>query len=159
MKKSFIILTITLTAGLSCFADGTYNITSNTSWSTQNYSVNDGKPSSFIISSGKTLTINESNVSCYDCSFSGGSIVITTSFTCQSCSFTSTTISMSNATLNLQTSLSSFSSVTITVSGTGEINDTAAMSISNSTFTFNNSAELYNNGGPPTITASTLNYN
>src|SRR5579863_4745668 len=106
MKKLTILAAITLTA-MFCFADNqSYSVTSNTSWSSKNYPVNDGKSNTFTISSGITLTIDQSGVSCYQCSFSGGSIAINKDFTCQSCSFANETITMSSATLNLQTATS-----------------------------------------------------
>jgi Secretion system C-terminal sorting domain len=158
MKQFIILFAITFSAGIS-FADQSFKITTNTSWASQNYSVNSGKSSSFTISSGATLSINQSGVSCYACSFTGGNINISSNFTCQSCTFSSTTISMGNATLTLQSSLNTFSSVKFTLTGSAEILADAAMSISNSTFTFSNTSELFNNGGSLSISASTLNFN
>ena len=157
--KQFTILLATILTSSICLAQQSFKVSSNTSWSTENYSVNSGKSSSFTISSGATLSINQGGVSCYDCSFSGGNIAISSNFTCQSCTFSSTTISMNNATLTLQTSLNTFSSVTFSVKGSGEILGVAALSIINSTFTFSNTSELFNNGGTLTISASTLNFN
>jgi hypothetical protein len=159
MKNLTILFAITLSASFAFADKHSYSVTTNTSWSTANYTVNDGKASTFTISSGKTLTINQSGISCYECSFSGGNIAITSGFSCQSCSFTNTTMTMSNATLTLVTSLNTFSSVNFTVSGTGEILANAPVIISNSTFTFNNSSYLFNNGGTLAITASTLTFN
>ena len=95
MKKFSILTAITLSAMFSFAGNETYPITSNTSWSTKNYSVNSGKASTFTISTGKTLTIDESGVSCYECTFNGGNIAITAGFSCQSCSFSNTTITLS----------------------------------------------------------------
>src|SRR5580698_3095908 len=100
MKKFTILTAIVLTAVSSSFADThSYAITASTLWSSKNYSVNDGKASTFTISTGKTLTIDQANVSCYECTFNGGNIAITTGFSCQSCSFSNTTITLSSATL------------------------------------------------------------
>jgi Secretion system C-terminal sorting domain len=159
MKRLSILTAITLSAMFSFAGNESYSITSNTSWSTKNYSVNSGKASTFTISTGKTLTIDESGVSCYECTFNGGNIAITASFSCQSCSFSNTTITLSSATLTLVTALNTFSSVTLTASGTGAIVANAPVIISNSTFTFNNSSDLFNNGGTLAITASTLYFN
>ncbi|HEX4375364.1 MAG TPA: hypothetical protein VHZ50_18810, partial [Puia sp.] len=159
MKKLTILTAITLTS-IFCFADThSYSVASNTLWSSKNYSVNDGKASTFTISTGITLTIDQSSVSCYQCSFSGGNITINKDFTCQSCTFTNETITMSSAALNLQTSTTAFTNVNFTVSGTGSINATAALSINNSTFTFNNSSFLFNNGGALNISNSILYFN
>jgi hypothetical protein len=143
MKKLTILTAITLTAMFSFADPHSYSVTSNTSWSSKNYSVNDGKSSTFTISAGITLTIDQSGVSCYQCTFSGGNIAINKDFTCQSCTFTNETITSSVA-LNLQTSTSTFTNVNFTASGTGSINATAALTINNSVFTFNNSSYLYN---------------
>jgi hypothetical protein len=159
MKKLTILTIITLTAIFSFAENHSYSITSSISWSSKNYSVNDGKASTFTISTGKTLTIDESNVSCFECTFNGGAIVITTGFTCQSCSFSNTAITLNSATLSLLTSLNTFSKVTLTATGTGGILANAPVIISNSTFTFNNTSNLFNNGGTLAITASTLYFN
>lgn len=162
MKKSIILSALIITATIA-FAQNSdsysYDITVNTSWSAKNYPSNDGKSSTFTISSGITLSLDDNGVSCYDCSFSGGNITISKNFTCQSCSFSNTSITMSSAELTLQTSTTTFSHVTMTVNGTGELNGTAPISISNSTLTFNNTAELFNNGGALNVTASTLYFN
>lgn len=159
MKNLTILFAITLSATFSFAGTHSYSVTTNTSWSAQNYTVNDGNASNFTISSGKKLTINSNGVSCYECSFSGGNIAITNDFTCQSCSFSNTTITMSSATLTLQSSTNTFTTVTFTVSGTGEILATAPLTITSSTFTFNNSSNLFNNGGALNISASILNFN
>jgi hypothetical protein len=159
MKKFNILIALTLTT-MICLADTqNFSVTANTLWSTKNYSVNSGKASNFTITSGMTLTIDQSGVSCYECSFTGGTIAITTGFTCQSCSFSNTTMTISSAVLSLQSSVNTFSNVSLTASGTGEILANAPMTISNSVFTFNTSSYLYNNGGTLTITSSTLNFN
>ena len=159
MKNLTILFAIALSANFSFADTHSYPVTTNTSWSTQNYTVNDGKASNFTISTGQTLTINQSGVTCYECSFTGGNINITTNFTCQSCSFSNTTITMSSATLTLQSSTNTFTTVNFTVSGTGEILANAPLTITSSTFTFNNSSNLLNNGGALNISASTLNFN
>jgi hypothetical protein len=159
MKKLTILTAITITTMFSFADNHSYSITSSISWSSKNYSVNDGKASTFTISTGKTLTIDQSNVSCYECTFNGGSIAITTGFSCQSCSFSNTTITLNSATLTLLTSLNTFSKVTLTASGTGAIVANAPLIISNSTFTFNNTSNLFNNGGTLAITSSTLYFN
>jgi hypothetical protein len=159
MKNLTILFAIILSTTFSFADTHSYSVTTNTSWSTQDYIVNDGKASVFTISTGKTLTINQSGVSCYQCTFSGGNIAINKNFTCQSCSFSNTTITMSSATLTLQSSTNTFTTVNFTVSGTGEILANAPLTITSSTFTFNNSSNLINNGGQLSISGSTLNFN
>jgi hypothetical protein len=158
--KKFFILTIALLIMSHNFAQSSYSysISTNSLWSTKNYPVNSGKPSSFTLSTGVTLSIDQKNITCTDCSFSGGNITISQDFTCQSCSFSNETITMNNVSLTLNSSTNSFTKVNFTVSGTGNITANAALTISNSSFTFNNSAYLFNNGGALNISASTLNF-
>src|SRR5579862_5855696 len=131
MKKLTILTAFTLTAMFSFADNQLFTITSNTSWSAKNYPVNNGKSNTFTLSAGIKLVIDQSGISCYECSFTGGSIEINKDFTCQSCSFTNETITMSGVALNLQTATGTFTNVNLTVSGTGSINATAALTINN----------------------------
>ncbi len=161
MKKITILVNLMAIMLTSSFAQSSlsYSILANTLWSTKNYPTNSGKPSSFTINTGVTLTVDQASVVCTDCTFSGGNISITQNFTCQSCSFSNTTITMNNVVLTLKSSTNTFTNVKFTVSGTGNITADAAITLTNSTFTFNNSAYLFNNGGQLNINASTLNFN
>jgi hypothetical protein len=90
MKPIFTLIVLaSLSSSLTTSqAQKIYTISTNTSWSSAAY------PSycnacTFTISSGKTLTIDKSSVSCANCIFSSGNISITKDFTCQSCNFIS----------------------------------------------------------------------
>jgi hypothetical protein len=79
------------------------------------------------IPSGSTLTVNES-VTCQNCTFSGG------------------TLSISSETLNIQyagsLTTTSFNGTAVQVSGSGKVIVNAPLSLTNSSFTFNNTSSM-----------------
>lgn len=102
---------------------GTYVISSNNNWSSVLPST--CANCTISISSGVVLTIDES-VTCQNCTFSGGTIVIT------------------SQTLNIQYANSlattNFIGTNLQVNGNGQVIVNAPLSLTNSTFTFNNTS-------------------
>ncbi len=128
MKTSFtlfVFLSALITAG-TAKAGTTYNVTSNSNWST--FSIPSTCANCTIkISAGVTLTIDKS-VTCQQCSFQGGNL------------------SMGSFTLNLQFISSNtptvFTGVNFNVTGTGTVTANAPLDLTNSKFTFNNSSSI-----------------
>ena len=136
-------------------AQNTYTITANTTWSSKNYPTNSGKSSVFNISSGVTLTIDQKNVTCSQCSFNGGILQITQNISCQGCSFSNDNISLSGVSMTLNGS-STFSKVSLIVNGAGTEVANGSVTLSSSTFAFNGSSGYTNNGGQLDMTASVM---
>jgi len=131
--KTIFTLFITLAALASADqaqAGTTYNVSSNSNWST--FTI----PSSCVnctinISAGKTLTVDE-GVTCQNCTFTGGGNMIMTSFAMQlqySGSPVPTTV---------------FNNINFTINGTGSLTANAPVAMTNSTFTFNGTSSLTN---------------
>lgn len=157
MKKICTLLMLTglmLTTNRSQ-AGNVYNVTSDKSWSSAGYSSSN---STFNISDGVTLTINQS-FTCSNCTFNGGNIVITQDVTCQPCAFSGNTITMNSHVLKPNSGTTTFSGVDFTISGTGNISANTPVTVTNSYFTFNNTAYFFNNGGQLDLTASRFYFN
>jgi len=127
-----------ITLSLGSFAGTTYNITSNKNWTSVMPAT--CAACTINISTNVTLTI-DANVTCQNCSFAGGNIVMT------------------NKTMNLQYSGSvtttTFSSVAMTVNGSGQVVVNAPLSLTSSTFTFNNTS-YFNTSYQVDLTSSTV---
>ncbi|MDP4251508.1 MAG: hypothetical protein Q8918_15500 [Bacteroidota bacterium] len=142
MNRIFAIIIMTLSYATGLQAATVYNVTSNTSASSI-------LPSycgscTINISSGVTLTLNNS-IYCSACSFSGGTVKVTSSSSFENTSFSNTVI---NATHNftVNNSGSSFNNVTLTISGSAGFTLNNSFSMSNSTLTFKNTASFISNG-------------
>ena len=128
MKRSIILpLIATLLMGSSVIAQTAYTLpaAATTQWSAV-------LPSScyactITIPSGSTLAVNES-VTCQNCTFSGG------------------TLSISSETLNIQyagsLTTTYFNGTTVLVSGTSQVTVNAPLSLSNASFTFSNTSSM-----------------
>ena len=144
MKRNIYTTTLIaalITLSLASFAGSTYNITSNKDWSSVMPST--CASCTINVSSNVTLTIDAS-VTCQNCSFSGGNIVMT------------------SKTLNLQYSGSltttTFSSVKMTVNGNGQVVVNAPLSLTGSVFTFNNTS-YFNTSYEVDLTSSAVYLN
>lgn len=129
MKRSIIILPLiaTLLMGSSVIAQTAYTLSASatTQWSA-------ALPSScyactITIPSGSTLAVNES-VTCQNCTFSGGTLLI------------------SNETLNIQyagsLTTTTFNGTSVLVSGTSQVIVNAPLALTNASFTFSNTSSM-----------------
>lgn len=141
MKRSISTLYLVLglmTINTLAFA-GTYTISSNKNWSAVMPAT--CAVCTINISSGVTLTIDE-NVTCQECTFSGGTIVL------NSYKLNLQYINNQNAT--------AFNGVTLQVNGSGQVIANAPLSLTGSTFTFNNTS-YFNTSYEVDLISSTVN--
>ncbi len=140
MKTIFTLLATLIILNLGAHAATTYNVTTNKTWTAA------GIPTpcancTINVSPGVTLTIDKS-VTCQNCTFSGGSI------------------SMTSFTLNLQytggVTTTFFNNTNFGIYGTGTVTVNAPLSLTNSTFTFNNTSTI-TTSYDVTLTNSTIN--
>lgn len=129
MKRSILILPLitALLMGTSVIAQTTYTLSTaaTTQWSSVLPST--CYACTITIPSGSTLTVNES-VTCQNCTFSGG------------------TLSISSETLNIQyagsLTTTSFNGTTVLVSGSSKVIVNAPLSLTNASFTFSNTSSM-----------------
>jgi Secretion system C-terminal sorting domain len=129
MKRSTIILPLiaTLLMSSSAIAQTTYTIptAATTQWSAVLPSTCDA--CTITIPSGSTLAVNES-VTCQNCTFSGG------------------TLSISSERLNIQyagsLTTTNFNGTTVLASGTSQVIVNAPLSLTNASFTFSNTSSM-----------------
>jgi Secretion system C-terminal sorting domain len=121
----FVTISALITAG-TAKAGTTYNITSNSNWSTFTIPTTCAN-CTIKISAGVTLTIDKS-VTCQQCTIQGGNL------------------SMGSFTLNLQFISSNtptvFTGVNFNVTGSGTVTANAPLDLTNSNFTFNNTSSI-----------------
>jgi hypothetical protein len=115
------------------------SLNSNTSWNASYGSF--VSATNFTIASGKTFTF-DANATCANCTFTGGNIIISSTFSCQGCTFTNTNISMNNNKLNLQSSTNTFTNVSFALTGTSQIAGNSPVVATNSTFNFSGTSFL-----------------
>ena len=161
MKKLTILSSLILTAMFSFADPHSYTVTSNTSWSSKNYSVNDGKAST--VHHFKWYNPHHRSKRCELLSmlFFWWKHYDQQRFHLPELHIYQRNDNNESVTVLTLTihQLNTFTNVNLTASGSGAINATAALTINNSVFTFNNSSYLYNNGGQLNISASTLYFN
>ncbi len=132
----------------------TYNITSNTTWSSTPACTSG---CTYNISNGVTLTINVS-FTCSTCTFNGGDLSITKDLTCQPCTFSGKTIALSNAMIKPNSGTTSFSNVKLAATGTASVSANTPINVTNSNFKFYNTSFFYNNGGTLNISGSSFHF-
>lgn len=129
MKRSIIILPLiaTLLMGSSVIAQTAYTLSASatTQWSA-------ALPST-----------------CYDCTItipSGSTLAVNESVTCQNCTFSGGTLSISSETLNIQyagsLTTTYFNGTTVLVSGTSQVTVNAPLSLTNASFTFTGTSSM-----------------
>jgi hypothetical protein len=170
MKQIYALSIMTLGFLTSLQAATTYNITSDTKWSSSLPSY--CNKCTINISSGVILTLNSGM--CNDCTFSGGTLKVTGGFSFQSSAISNTTIntstsfnmyssnSLNNVILNMTAGNLAPGPLTVdnsTFSFTGSSGFTinGGSDISNSSFTFANSSSLVSNGAM-SIVNTTFNF-
>jgi hypothetical protein len=128
---------IILLAFNSSFAQTTYNINDNKSWtSTYNsYYMSDAR---FVIASGKTLTLDQAWATAANCTFTGGTVAITQNFSLQGCTFSNCKLVITAA-VSIQSNKTTFTNVTGTISGSGSITASTQLAFTSSVFTFSGS--------------------
>ena len=151
MKTFFI--GIVLLIFLSGLQAQTYNITSNTLWSTVHSG--DCWTCTFNISAGFTLTLNTNNT-CGTCTFNGGTLNMSSSFTFQSVVFSGTTIQMNGHTLTPNSGFATFTNSIVNATGASLLNAVVPVNMTNSTFNFSGTSEFRNNGGTMNASSSHL---
>ncbi len=154
MKKIFTLILIMTVAFTNANAQTTYTVSTDKGWN-GNYPSSYCNTCTFNISAGKTLTIDKSGVTCYQCTFNGGKISIGQDFTCQSCTFNSDSITMNNKTLSLQSNNTTFSGVYFKATGSSTVSGNAPITMLNSTFIFDNNA-YFNPTWPLDMTNSNI---
>ncbi|HVY74097.1 MAG TPA: hypothetical protein VG890_04660 [Puia sp.] len=141
MRRIFTLLIMTWCFAAESKAATTYNITSNTSWS----SAFPSYCGSCVIniSPGVTLNLNTNGGMCDKCTITGGTLKITSGFSFQSTTISNSTItSTSSFALN---SSNSFNNVTAVISGSSSFTSNGTLTITNSTFTFQNTSSFTSN--------------
>jgi hypothetical protein len=131
----------------------TYNITSNTLWSTVH--PGDCWTCTFNISAGVTLTLNTNNT-CGTCNINGGTVSMSSNFGFQSVVFSGTTINLNGFTLTPNSGFATFTNSTINATGASLLNAVVPVNITNSTFNFSGSSEFRNNGGAMNVSSGHL---
>src|SRR5579863_746341 len=151
MKTFFI--GIVLVIFFSDLQAQTYNITSNTLWSTVH--PGDCWTCTFNISAGKILTLNTNNT-CGTCTFNGGTLNMTTSFSFQSVVFSGTTINLNGFTLTPNSGFATFTNSIVNATSASLLNAVVPINMTNSTFNFSGTSEFRNAGGAMNVSSSHL---
>jgi hypothetical protein len=144
---------IVLMIFLSSLQAQTYNITSNSLWSTVH--PGDCWTCTFNISSGITLTLNTNNT-CGTCTINGGTLKMSSGFNFQSVVFSGTTINLNGFTLTPNSGFATFTNSVVNATGASLLNATVPVNLTNSTFNFSGTSEFRNNGGAMNASSSHL---
>jgi hypothetical protein len=148
-----LVTGIVLLILLSGLQAQTYNITSNSLWSTVHSG--DCWTCTFNISTGVTLTLNTNNT-CGTCTINGGTVNMTSSFGFQSVVFSGTTINLNGFKLTPNSGFVTFTNSIVNASGASLLNAVVPVNMTNSTFNFSGTSEFRNNGGTLTANSSHL---